>query len=235
MPRSITVEICVEGLGSALAAGEGGADRVELCEDLAVGGVTPSAGAIEVACRRLAIPVQVLIRPRGGDFDYSEAEFEAMRLDIALARDRGASGVVLGVLRPDGRVDEPRNAALIREARPMSVTFHRAFDEVPDPMAALDTLIGLGVDRVLTSGRADSARSGVKTLRALVSRSAGRLAVLGGGRVTIEAIPDLIGAGLSEIHVGSAACRGGRTDPDLVRRIVSAARLEMRRAGEGGR
>lgn len=224
MPRPVTVEICVEGLRSALAAGEGGADRVELCEHLAVGGVTPSAGAIEVACRRLEIPVHVLIRPRGGDFVYSDAEHEAMRRDIAVARDRGASGVVLGILRPDGLIDEPRNAALIREARPMSVTFHRAFDEVPDPTAALDALLGLGIDRVLTSGRAESARSGVETLRALVSRSAGRIHVLAGGRVTAEAIPELIEAGLSEVHVGSAACRDGRTDPDLVRRLVSAAR-----------
>src|SRR5690606_38369535 len=107
----------------------------------AVGGVSPSAGAIAVACRRLAIPVLVLIRPRGGDFAYSDPEIEAMQHDIITAGALGASGVVLGVLRTDGAIDEDRTAGLIAAARPMSVTFHRAFDQVPDPIAALETLV----------------------------------------------------------------------------------------------
>jgi copper homeostasis protein len=220
----VLVEICAEGLSSALAAGEGGADRVELCEHLAVGGVTPSAGSIAVACRRLEIPVHVLIRPRGGDFVYSDAEFEAMRLDIVSSGERGASGVVIGVLLPDGSIDEARMAVLIDDARPMSVTFHRAFDAVPDPIPAIDRLIALGVDRVLTSGQADSARRGAELLSMLVSRSAGRLKVLAGGRVTVEDLPVLLDSGVREFHVGSAACRDDRTDAHAVRRIVSVAR-----------
>ncbi|RUL85048.1 copper homeostasis protein CutC [Tautonia sociabilis] len=218
------VEICVEGLTDALAAGAGGADRVELCEHLAVGGVTPSAGAIAVACQRLAIPVHVLIRPRGGDFVYSEAEFDAMRLDIAAARDLGASGVVLGVLRADGTIDADRMAALISAARPLSVTFHRAFDATADPITALDTLIDLGVDRVLSSGHSPTARDGIGLLRLLADRASGRLIVLAGGRVTREDIAPLSRAGLSEIHIGSAACLVGRTHPDAVRRLVAEAR-----------
>lgn len=220
----VVVEICVQGLESALAAGRGGADRVELCEDLAVGGVTPSAGTVAVACRRLAVPVHVLIRPRGGDFDYSEAEFEAMRHDVATARTLGASGVVLGVLGPDGRVDRGRVARLVEDARPLGVTFHRAFDDVPDPEAALEELIGLGVERVLTSGGGPRAADGLARLAALNRRAAGRLAVMAGGRVEAADLPAIVGAGLGEVHVGSAAGEAGRTDAGRVERIVRAAR-----------
>jgi len=221
---SVTVEICAEGLASALAAGDGGADRVELCENLAVGGVTPSAGAIAEAQRRMNSIVHVLIRPRGGDFVPSEAEFEAMRRDVDMSRDLGTSGVVLGLLRPDGEIDADRTSALIDRARPMSVTFHRAFDVVPDPIAGLEVLVSLGVDRVLTSGRTPTARQGIDLLAELVRQADGRIAVLAGGLVTEADLPALVSAGLGEVHVGSAACRGGRTDAGLVRRIVSAAR-----------
>ncbi|WP_169978831.1 copper homeostasis protein CutC [Tautonia rosea] len=216
----LTVEICVEGLSSALAAGAGGADRVELCEHLAVGGVTPSAGAIALACRSLTIPVHVLIRPGGGDFVVSEVEFQAMRHDIATARSLGAAGVVLGVLRPDGTIDQERSGALIADARPMSVTFHRAFDQVPDPFEALETLIDLGVDRVLTSGQAESARLGISVLAELHARSAGRIIVLAGGRIRASDVQSLVAPGLSELHLGSAACEAGRTDVEAVRRIM---------------
>ncbi|MEW4570767.1 copper homeostasis protein CutC [Tautonia sp. JC769] len=219
----VSVEICVEGLASALAAGAGGASRVELCEHLAVGGVTPSAGAIALACRSLAIPVHVLVRPRGGDFVVSAAEFDAMRHDVAAARSLGAAGVVLGVLGRDGAVDAGRTGLLVAEARPMSVTFHRAFDEVPDPFEALETLVALGIDRVLTSGQADSARAGSALLAGLIARAGGRIGVLAGGRIGLEDLQPLIQLGLDELHVGSAACEGGRTDAEAVRRIMDAA------------
>ena len=166
MNRKVTVEICVGDLESALAAGQGGADRVELCDHLSVGGTTPGAGTIAEACRRLAIPVHVLVRPRGGDFVHSEAELAAMRYEIELARKLGAAGVVIGVLKPDATIDREQTAALVDLARPMSVTFHKAFDQTPDLEQSLDTLIALGVDRVLTSGGRPTALEGIDGLAA---------------------------------------------------------------------
>ena len=219
------LEICVEGVASALAAASGGADRIELCENLTVGGVTPSAGAIAVASERSAIPVHVLIRPRGGDFRYDAAEMDAIRRDVETAIGLGAAGVVLGVLRADRTIDMARMAPLIAAARPASVTFHRAFDMIVDPDAAIDSLVALGVDRVLTSGGAATAREGLPTLARLVERAAGRITILAGGRVTARDLPAFASAGLREAHVGSAACREGRaTDADLVRSLIDAAR-----------
>src|SRR3954447_3679785 len=133
----VVVEICVQGIESALAAQAGGADRIELCEDLAIGGVTPSAGTIAVACRRLAIPVHVLIRPRGGDFTYTEAEYEVMRHDVEVAKSLGAAGVVIGLLDPARAIDRERTARLIEAARPLCITLHKAFDHAADSIEAL--------------------------------------------------------------------------------------------------
>ena len=217
-----TVEICVEGVRSAFAASAGGADRIELCENLAVGGVTPSAGAIWVA-RQTNIPVQVLIRPRGGGFRYQKPELEAMRHDIGAARTLGGSGVVLGILDEEGRVDREKVAGLIELAHPMSVTFHKAFDASRDLFEALEDLISLGVDRVLTSGGASTAREGLPVLAKLAGRAAGRISVMAGGSIGPDDVGPLIEAGIREIHVGSAACRDGVTDPSLVKRILERA------------
>ena len=218
------VEICVEGLLSAFEAMSGKADRIELCENLAVGGVTPSAGAIQIA-QRANIPVHVLIRPRGGDFCFEGSEIETMRRDIEMAKSLGTSGVVVGVLDAEERVDRDRNARLIEAARPMSVTFHKAFDVARDPFEALDDLIELGVDRVLTSGQAPTAMAGLDTIVELTRRAAGRIAVMAGGSITLDQIRPIIGAGVKEIHLGSAACRDGKTDRSLVRRIVKLASI----------
>ncbi len=218
------VEICVEGIESAMAAEAGGADRIELCEYRAVGGITPSAGTIGLACDRLRIPVHVLIRPRGGDFVHSDAEIEVMRRDIEAAKRLGAAGVVLGLLTTDRRIDRERTAELIALARPMSVTFHKGFDEIEDGVGALEELIGLGADRLLTSGGIGPARDHLGKLAEYAKRGAGRIAVLGGGSVTEEDIPKLIAAGLTEIHIGSAACSGGITDRGNVGRLVESAR-----------
>lgn len=223
MPLPV-IELCCEGLPSALEAAEGGADRVELCEHLAVGGVTPSSGAIAVACRSLAIPVHVLIRPRGGSFVYTEPELDAMRLDILTAKDLGAAGVVLGLLLPDGSIDRDHTAELIALARPLSVTFHKGFDTVPDPLNAFRTLRELGVDRVLTSGQAPTAVDGLPLLSRLLELTETRPTILAGGRITEADLPRLIRAGLPELHLGSAAVRDGQTRADLVRRIVSIVR-----------
>ncbi len=221
----ISVEICAEGIASALAAGQGGADRVELCENLAVGGVTPGAGSIAVASERLSIPVHVLIRPRGGDFVYSDDELLAMKRDVQAAKALGASGVVFGFLTREGRVDLERVAWLAEAARPMSVTFHKAFDATRDPFEALDDLIDLGIDRVLTSGHAPTAMEGLGTLAELTRRADGRIAVMAGGSITLAQVRPIIEAGVKEIHLGSAACSGGVVDAGLVRRIVEAASM----------
>jgi copper homeostasis protein len=208
MNRYITVEICVGDLESALAAERGGADRVELCDHLEVGGTTPGAGTIAEACRRLAIPVHVLVRPRGGDFVHTEAELDAMRYEIELSRKLGAAGVVIGLLKSDATIDRAQTAALADLARPMSVTFHKAFDQTPDLEQSLDTLIALGVDRVLTSGGCPTALEGVETLRRLLDQSRGRIAILAGGRLSPENLPTILaGTGVREVHLGSAASR----------------------------
>jgi copper homeostasis protein len=158
-------------------------------------------------CReRLRIPVHILIRPRGGDFVYSDLEIEVMQRDISLARRLGAQGVVCGALRPDGSVDVERTKALLGVSRPLSVTFHRAFDFTPDADGALDTLIGLGIDRVLTSGQAPTAVEGTRTLARLVTRAAGRIAIMAGGGLTEENVARVVASsGVREVHVRATA------------------------------
>jgi copper homeostasis protein len=236
MSRSVKVEICVGDLESALEADRGGADRVELCDNLAVGGTTPSAGAIAEACARLSIPVHVLIRPRAGDFLPSEPELAAMRRDIDTARSLGASGVVLGVLRPDATIDRETTATLAERARPMSVTFHRAFDQVLDPALALETLIALGIDRVLTSGCHPTALEGIDVLRRLVEQARHRINILAGGRIALENLAKIfVQTGVPEVHLGSAVTRavpGTMNQPpadgfNLSRPAVDAARVRQ--------
>ena len=200
------LEACVDSVESALSAQAGGADRVELCDNLLEGGTTPSAGVIGLCCARLEIPVHVLIRPRGGDFVYSDLELDVMRRDIAVAREHGARGVVFGVLLPDGSIDVPRTRSLIAAARPLAVTFHRAFDFTADPDRALDDLIALGVDRVLTSGQAPTALEGTGILARLVRRAAGRIAIAAGGGLSEENMLAVIEqTGVPEVHVRATA------------------------------
>jgi copper homeostasis protein len=220
---SLRVEICVQGVPSALAAFEGGADRVELCENLAVGGVTPSIGAIGLACERLAIPVHVLIRPRGGLFVFDPDEAQVMRRDVAACRELGVAGVVIGALRPDHTIDRDLTAALLDLAGPMSVTFHRAFDQVADPFAALDLLLGLGIDRILTSAGAPSAREALPQLADLQQRAGASLTILAAGRVSEADVPALAASGLRELHAGSSVGPAGATDPARVRGLVTLA------------
>ena len=201
----VTVEICVGDAASALAAEAGGACRVELCDYLAIGGTTPSAGVIAVACRRLSIPVHVLIRPRAGDFVYSALELAAMHHDIEVAKTLGAAGVVVGVLTAQRAIDREQVALLAALARPLSLTFHKAFDQVRDQFAALDVLIELGIDRVLTSGGRLTALDGIANLAALVTKAHGRLAIMAGGRLDEGSLPRVIREGkVSEVHLGSA-------------------------------
>src|SRR2546425_4916267 len=206
MPAPVLVEACVDSVESALAAARGGAHRIELCANLVEGGTTPSAGTLAVCRARLEIPIFVLIRPRGGDFLYSAAELAVMLEDVKQAKETGAQGIVTGVLRADGEIDQDRTGELIAAARPLRVTFHRAFDVCRDAGRALETLIALGVERVLTSGQAATAPEGAEAIAGLVRRAAGRIAVLPGGGVTEGNVAALVRAtGVTEI--GRASCR----------------------------
>ena len=208
MPAPILVEACVDSVESALAAARGGAHRIELCASLVEGGTTPSAGTLAVCRARLDIPIFVLIRPRGGDFLYSAAELAVMLEDIGRAKEAGAHGVVTGVLSADGEIDADRTRELIAAARPLRVTFHRAFDVCRDAGRALETLIALGVDRVLTSGQAGTAPEGVETIARAVRQAAGRIAVLPGGGITVDNVADLVRAtGVTEVHLTGAVAR----------------------------
>lgn len=178
------IEICLESIESVIAAEEGGADRVEFCADLFEGGTTPSLGAFKVARENSTITMSVMIRPRGGDFCYSDLEFEAMKEDISLFKQAGADCVVFGILTPDGEIDVQRNKELIELARPMQVTFHRAFDMTPNAEKSLETLIELGVDRLLTSGLEATVIEGIEVLAALVKQAGDRIIIMPGCGIT---------------------------------------------------
>jgi copper homeostasis protein len=208
---NLTFEVCVESAEGAVAAQAGGAHRVELCSDLLEGGLTPSHGTLAVARARLQIGIMAMVRPRGGDFCYSAVEFDVMKEDLLAARRLGANGVVFGVLTPDGTVDRDRTAELIALARPLPVTFHRAFDVTRDPFEALETLIALGVDRVLTSGQEPSVLEGLDLIAELVRRAAGRIVVMPGGGITERTMGRIAAAsGASELHFASLEPREGR-------------------------
>lgn len=194
-------EACVDSVESALAAVAGGAGRLELCDDLVEGGTTPSAGMIDLCRERVLVPLFVLIRPRGGDFVYSADEREVMLRDILLCQEAGVDGVVVGALLPDGTVDASAMRQFVGAAQPMEVTFHRAFDSCRDPGAALETLIALGVDRVLTSGQAENALAGAATIAQLVQQAAGRIEMMAGGGVNETNVTQIVEAtGVEEVH-----------------------------------
>lgn len=177
------IEACVDSVESAVAAEKGGAQRVELCAALLEGGLTPSAGAIALARSKLGIALHVIIRPRGGDFLYTETEHQVMLEDVDRAKRLGADGVVIGVLDANGGVDVSRTRELVERARPMSVTFHRAFDMARDPFAALEALIEMGVDRILTSGQEESAVAGLDLLRELFEKASARIVIMPAGNI----------------------------------------------------
>lgn len=196
------LEICLDSVASALSAAAGGADRVELCANLLEGGTTPSAGMIAATRRAISIGLHVMIRPRGGDFLYSRDELAVMREDIAFAKSAGAHGVVFGCLRADGTIDEGATAELAKLARPMSVTFHRAFDVCLDAGAALETLTGLGIDRILTSGQAPNVLEGAPRIAELIRAAAGRVIILPGGGITEANLPRIMAeTGANEFHM----------------------------------
>jgi copper homeostasis protein len=246
----VLVEACVATVASALAAESAGAGRLELCANLVEGGVTPSIGMLMGVRERVRLPLFVLIRPRGGDFLFDGDEREVMLRDIAEAGARGADGVVIGALDPEGGVDEALTRRLAEAARPMQVTFHRAFDLVREPARELETLIGLGIERVLTSGQAPSALLGSEAIAALVAQGAGRITIMAGGGINEANAARIVReTGIREIHLGAGGIRHSgmefrregvfmgkayqpdeyqrvETDPERVREVVNRVRRE---------
>jgi copper homeostasis protein len=186
------LEICAETLESCLAARDGGADRIELCSLLSVGGLTPSHGLLSSALAQSELPIHVLVRPRAGNFIYSASEFEIMIRDVEHAKALGAAGVVIGLLLLDGTVDVERTSKLVSLAAPLEVTFHRAFDHTLDLPAALEQVIACGCRRLLTSGGQQRVTEGAPTLAKLVDQAAGRIRIAAGGGVTMAAAPLLL-------------------------------------------
>ncbi len=244
----ITCEVCVEGFSGAVAAEKGGGHRIELCAGLIEGGTTPSLGTLSLVLERLSIPTVVLLRPRGGDFLYNDEEFETMLRDIRVVRDAGAHGIATGVLTADGHIDADRFGKLVAAARPMSITCHRAFDMTRDPREALETLVDLGVDRVLTSGQQPSAPEGIELIRELVELAAGRISIMPGRGINEANARDVVDkTGVKEIHftarsqqesgmtyrnprpfMGTVETRGEydltRTSPERVMSLVDAVK-----------
>lgn len=194
-------EICANSVASCMAAQEGGADRVELCAGIPEGGTTPSYGMIRNAREAISIGLNVIIRPRGGDFLYSESEIREMLHDIRTARELGADGLVFGCLRPDGTVDKETMRPLMEAAGDTPVTFHRAFDHSSDPMKALEDIIELGCARILTSGCMPTALEGTELLAKLVEEAAGRIIIMPGCGIKEENISEIARlSGAREFH-----------------------------------
>jgi copper homeostasis protein len=238
--RAPLLEVAANSVASALAAQEGGAGRIELCASLGEGGLTPSYATIAIARERLLVPLYVLIRPRAGDFLYSETEIETMRRDIEACTRLGCDGVVIGALDADGNVALGPCRELIYAARGLGVTFHRAFDLARDPALALEEVIALGCERVLTSGQRASASEGVTQIRTLIGHAGNRIVVMPGAGIDSGNVAALRAAtGATEFHASAkrampsamryqpnrlADMRGGemRSDRDEIRRIVHA-------------
>lgn len=206
----MTVEVCAYSLESCINAQAGGAGRIELCGGLGEGGTTPSAGLIELVREYIQIPLYVMIRPRGGDFVYDFFEEEIMRKDIALAKKLGADGVVLGILEADGQVNIERTKAMVEFARPMKVTFHRAFDLTPDPIKALKAVIETGAERILTSGQKATAPEGIELLRELAQKAGSDIEIMAGAGVNPNNAEQLADAGVHALHFTAKAFRPGR-------------------------
>ena len=226
------LEICLDSVESAAAAERGGADRVELCAGLPEGGTTPSAGMIAAVRKQISIGLQVMVRPRGGDFCYSDAEFGIMQRDILIAKQLGAGGVVFGLLTLDGRIDRLRMQELIELARPLKVTCHRAFDMAQDLAQALDDLISLGVDRVLTSGGQKSAIDAMPTLKQIVQKAAGHPA---SSRTPAQGISVMVCGEISTTNIKAVVNYTGVTEVHAApwESVASAMRFKNSRIAMG--
>lgn len=235
MKNRALLEISVETLDAAVAAVRGGADRVELCEDLSVGGVTPGRDLIKAARERVRVPIFVMIRPRGGNFCYSPAEFRQMKDEIAQAKEAGMDGVVLGILTPEQRVDIERTKELVDLAKPLPATFHRAFDELTDLAPALEGVIAAGATRVLTSGGKATAEDGSAEIERLLEQARDRIVILPGGGIRPANLSRIVRATrAAEFHSGLSNLLGDPGDAHCefekgVRALIRVLQEETRR------
>jgi copper homeostasis protein len=203
MNQSVILEVCANSVISALAAQNGGAARVELCENLYEGGTTPSYGSILLARKLLHIQLYVLIRPRGGDFLYTDIEYNIITEDVKHCLEAGCDGIVIGILNPDGTVDRKRCEKLVRMAKQngASTTFHRAFDRCNDQFKALEDIIEMGFDRILTSGERSTAMEGSRRIAELVKKADGRISIMPGSGINENNVTDLVHfTGVAEVH-----------------------------------
>ncbi len=212
------LEICVDSVESAINAQVAGADRIELCNNLPEGGITPSYGTIFSARENLDIGLHVIIRPRGGDFLYSDTEFDIMRRDIEMCGEAGIDGIVIGILLATGSIDTDRTAKLIEFAHPMSVTFHRAFDMCIDPVRGLEDIITTGASRLLTSGQKDKATEGTGLIKMLVKQAGSRIIIMPG-------------SGLDETNIAETARATGASEFHLTGRKNVDSEMKFRRDG----
>jgi copper homeostasis protein len=204
----MTIEVVVYNIESALKAQEGGADRIELCDNPSEGGTTPSFATIESVRQNVSMDVYVMIRPRGGDFLYSNYEFHSMKRDILQCQKLSVDGIVFGILNPDGTIDKKRCKELIDKARPLKVTCHRAFDMTRDPFEALEDCIEVGFDRILTAGQQAKASQGAELIGQLIDKANGRIAIMPGSGVNEETVEEIIKkSGAMEIHFSATAFR----------------------------
>jgi copper homeostasis protein len=210
------LEICVDNIVSAIIAQESGADRIELCGSLPEGGTTPGLGTIRSVRENITIGMHVIIRPRGGDFLYSHSEYEIMKRDIDICGENGVNGIVLGILLPDGNIDIDRTSKLIEYSRPMSATFHRAFDLTDDPIRNLEAVISTGSDRLLTSGQQNKAEDGLDLINKLVEISNDRIIIMPG-------------SGLNESNIRLIADRTGAREFHLTGRKIIDSGMIFRR------
>lgn len=220
------LEICVDSVASAIAAEQGGADRIELCSALSEDGITPSLGLIRMVRKHVQLALNVILRPRGGDFVYDDDEFAVMREDLDAAKQAGCDGIVLGLLTADGRVDGTRTRQLIEEAAPLPVTFHRAFDMVADQTAALEEVIACGAARILSSGGKPTAMEGMESLARLQYQASGRIQIMAGGGVRQHNLRTLVAATqITELHTSLA--RHAPTRPKIVGQAIPAMPRRM--------
>lgn len=213
-----TFEVCADSVESVLAAQKGGADRIELCGNVVIGGTTPSESLYREIRKHSDIKIHALIRPRFGDFCYTEYEFNIIRAEVKRFRELGAQGVVIGMLKPDGSLDMEHMKMLMEEADGMSVTLHRAFDVCKDPMEALEQAVSLGINTILTSGQKNNCVEGTPLLAELVKKSAGRIHIMAGAGVNAEAV--------SSIYE-----KTGITDYHMTGKIVLESEMQYRKEG----
>lgn len=211
------LEICTDSVESGIIAERAGADRLELCDNLYEGGTTPGLGTIRIAKKEINIPINLIIRPRGGDFLYSATEFSIIKEDIHIAKEEGIDGLVLGILNAEGQIDIERCSELIALASPLPLTFHRAFDMSPDPFIALEDIIKCGADRILTSGHSNLAIDDTSLIKKLIKAAGDRIIIMPG-------------AGINENNVAGLINETGATELHLTGRAKINSRMRFRKA-----